>query len=846
MSHLKRISNYGCNFRQSSKSLLNFYLDGTNILETKYDNGRVSPFTKLVILMENPKNTFDICYCYGEQYKGPQSLNNTKQFDYLECNWQMGNRNDKNGSKLVSNLPFFDVDCLNIFKSFNYTYNGLDELSNDCNNNGHNSSILNEPLLIVLMYNEWFNDEIKSLIPEPDQVSSLLSNMGFPMKFTKKTLNECNDICRKALEKLQCDFYYFRQLNRVKFNLGGKVDIAWNGKINTKIPRNLVQSSTKIYDSALNYYKTVNGGDDNDSRMVMVQMVVAQDIHIQNVDFYQVRNKMEKILIFRYSQDCIVEILKSMDNDLKSFSQFLESMIDNIKKLGEENDDSETFKEMFNPSNLDSVTRFLGVLRRSLVDAPETSEFSEHLTSTLKVIAEAQLKKFWNNGVMMKDSGDFLNSCKITGKFYDEWQSAVMRLFSHKRDTRLMKQCCNLILIIGNVLHDSILDVTEINYIKDGNNSSRNALSSKVIHPMIVTWIFDSMFTISNQMKSQFVDLLVFLIQIVQLAPELDEFMHNLNELLQNTKKKSVLQYTNKEFAQDEKSSANSPKTDDKTSSSVGAAPVPLPDPKKNNKNNHLSELPKRAASPKPPDSIISASTKASDTTVGNLGTVTTSTVVAVPDVGGTSRVVASLENNSKNVSVGGSILSYKNEKIDKTIENKKEDGTDKEKIEYDNLIETRSKYVERFEFYRIIAYICVLLNFNDLFKDKILNSSNLAAIQPGSESPLTMCYSISHLLFSRMKYLKLDEVFPTQNQIQVQQIIGYQRRCINDYYHKYSLFGQFMNKYGINDIVVVILQECIIQCFVVKIAWMQVDHIVNHGQQCVVKSTMETIYHYG
>ena len=198
-----------------------------------------------------------------------------------------------------------------------------------------------------------------------------------------------------------------------------------------------------------------------------------------------------------------------MDNDLKSLSTFLESMNDNIKKLSEENvnanDDSETFKEMFNPSSLDSVTGFLGVLMRSLVHAPETFEFSEHLTSTFKTIAKTELNAYWNGGVM-KDSNNsngFINSCKITAKIYDEWQSAVMRLFSHilthdskeKRDITLMKQCCNLICIIGNVLCDSILDVTELNLVNDGNNnSSRNSLSSKIIDPMPTTWTFDPMF----------------------------------------------------------------------------------------------------------------------------------------------------------------------------------------------------------------------------------------------------------------------------------------------------------------------------------------------------------------
>ena len=58
------------------------------------------------------------------------------------------------------------------------------------------------------------------------------------------------------------------------------------------------------------------------------------------------------------------------------------------------------------------------------------------------------------------------------------------------------------------------------------------------------------------------------------------------------------------------------------------------------------------------------------------------------------------------------------------------------------------------------------------------------------------------------MKYLKLDEVFCTQksgssltnhyfNRFSSTEC---QRRGIIDYYHKYSLFGQFMNKYGIND----------------------------------------------
>ena len=81
--------------RQGSQSLVKLDLDGIKILETiKYDNGRLSPLTKLVILMKNPKNTIDICYCYREQYNGSQkslkTLTGKREFDYLRCNWQNG------------------------------------------------------------------------------------------------------------------------------------------------------------------------------------------------------------------------------------------------------------------------------------------------------------------------------------------------------------------------------------------------------------------------------------------------------------------------------------------------------------------------------------------------------------------------------------------------------------------------------------------------------------------------------------------------------------------------------------------------------------------------------------
>ena len=81
--------------RQGSKSVLKLDSDGIKILETiQYDNGRLSPLTKLVILMKNPKNTIDICYCYREQYNGSQkslkTLTGKREFDYLRCNWQNG------------------------------------------------------------------------------------------------------------------------------------------------------------------------------------------------------------------------------------------------------------------------------------------------------------------------------------------------------------------------------------------------------------------------------------------------------------------------------------------------------------------------------------------------------------------------------------------------------------------------------------------------------------------------------------------------------------------------------------------------------------------------------------
>ena len=176
--------------RQGSKSVLKLDSDGIKILETiQYDNGRLSPLTKLVILMKNPRNTIDICYCYREKYNGSQKSLNTltgnREFDYLRCNWQNGmilkssNCNEYN----ECNLPFFNVYWLSIFKLFNYTYSDYNL-----------SSIIskNEPLLIIGMHmyncNEWLNNKIKSLIPESDQLSSLLSNMVFAIKLTKKIL----------------------------------------------------------------------------------------------------------------------------------------------------------------------------------------------------------------------------------------------------------------------------------------------------------------------------------------------------------------------------------------------------------------------------------------------------------------------------------------------------------------------------------------------------------------------------------------------------------------------------------------------------------------------------------
>ena len=99
-----------------------------------------------------------------------------REFNYSRWNWQNGmilktsNCNEYN----EYDFSFFNVYWISIFKLFNYTYSDLDELLNDYNL----SSIIskNEPSLIFGMYNEWSNNKIKSLIPERDQLSSLLSN----------------------------------------------------------------------------------------------------------------------------------------------------------------------------------------------------------------------------------------------------------------------------------------------------------------------------------------------------------------------------------------------------------------------------------------------------------------------------------------------------------------------------------------------------------------------------------------------------------------------------------------------------------------------------------------------
>ena len=177
------------------------------------------------------------------------------------------------------NFPFFNVYWLSIFKLFNYTYSDYNL-----------SSIIskNEPLLIIGMHmyncNEWLNNKIKSLIPESDQLSSLLSNMVFAIKLTKKILCKCNDDWRVALERLKRKFY----------DSYSKVDIAWNGKVDT--------------DSSLDYYKNANADDDGGSDGTKcARYENPQCGFLSRKDLNTKRNKMEKMLIFR-SQDCIVEI----------------------------------------------------------------------------------------------------------------------------------------------------------------------------------------------------------------------------------------------------------------------------------------------------------------------------------------------------------------------------------------------------------------------------------------------------------------------------------------------------------------------------------------------------------
>ena len=58
---------------------------------------------------------------------------------------------------------------------------------------------------------------------------------------------------------------------------------------------------------------------------------------------------------------------------------------------------------------------------------------------------------------------------------------------------------------------------------------NHDVLSSQIMNPIIVTWIFISMFTISIPIKRQLFNLVIILIQT-----ESHEIMHNLNELLRN------------------------------------------------------------------------------------------------------------------------------------------------------------------------------------------------------------------------------------------------------------------------------------------------------------------------
>lgn len=69
--------------------------------------------------------------------------------------------------------------------------------------------------------------------------------------------------------------------------------------------------------------------------------------------------------------------------------------------------------------------------------------------------------------------------------------------------------------------HGFILSNSNNIVLNDGNDSIRNMLSSKIINPMLVVWISDSMLIIINALKRQLFNLLVKLIQIMTLLPDL-------------------------------------------------------------------------------------------------------------------------------------------------------------------------------------------------------------------------------------------------------------------------------------------------------------------------------------
>ena len=355
-------------------------------------------------------------------------------FDYIAYNWQSGMMAQLQGvdSDMLTNFAHFRYDFNQILQDFHYNHKEIDRLSeflDSQRNDLHDKLIKNTnhlPLVTLRFYNEFLNNDVRLLTSENDRLVNMLYYLGYPMKLAEKTLTTTSNDWRQAMNLLKSNHYHQRQIRHKKYDIGDfEVDIAVDGKDESESsnPDNILSHNDKIFDKPMQYFEFITKNNSENSKSKKdencLRFVYPQCKGLTMDELYDRRNKVEKLLIVRYAQNCFMTLLESITessvNQQKEFKNLLSLMDDNISQLNQ----NEEIAKLFDGTQLNSVTGFLGVLLRSFVDAPD-SPLGQHLSQILASIVTNELTMFWDQKGDTNDVNMLKSICPITSTIYDE------------------------------------------------------------------------------------------------------------------------------------------------------------------------------------------------------------------------------------------------------------------------------------------------------------------------------------------------------------------------------------------------------------------------------------------